>query len=240
MNKPLRDQLGDAGDNPDGGGSNEIPAATVVLGRDSDDGIEILLMRRNSSIAFGGAWVFPGGKVEPEDEVDTSDDLEAARIAGVRETQEEAGLALDPAALQVWSHWRPPPGVPKRFSTWFFVAEATDEPVRIDNGEITDHEWMTPATALERHVERDIELAPPTWITLHDVGAFSTVAELLANSPTRQDAPAYATRIGRLDDDPVALWEPDAGWVDADVSLPGPRNRLIMRRGGWVLERSGR
>ena len=45
-----------------------IPAATVVLLRDAPGGVETLMLRRNSKLAFaGGAWVFPGGRIDPED-----------------------------------------------------------------------------------------------------------------------------------------------------------------------------
>jgi len=39
-------------------------AATAVLLRNSDKGIETLLLRRNAKLAFaGGVWVFPGGAI---------------------------------------------------------------------------------------------------------------------------------------------------------------------------------
>ena len=41
-----------------------IPAATVVLVRDGDGGVEALMLRKNSKITFGGMWVFPGGKID--------------------------------------------------------------------------------------------------------------------------------------------------------------------------------
>jgi 8-oxo-dGTP pyrophosphatase MutT (NUDIX family) len=45
-----------------------VAAATVVLIRDASEGIEVLLARRNSKIYFaGGAWVFPGGRIDAED-----------------------------------------------------------------------------------------------------------------------------------------------------------------------------
>ena len=44
-----------------------IPAATVVLLRDSDESYEVLMLKKNSKITFGGRWVFPGGKIDPED-----------------------------------------------------------------------------------------------------------------------------------------------------------------------------
>ena len=44
------------------------PAATVVLLRDGPQGLEVFMVRRHHQIDFaGGALVFPGGKVAPED-----------------------------------------------------------------------------------------------------------------------------------------------------------------------------
>ena len=57
-------------------GVDAAPAATVVLLRDGDDGLEVLLARRSSKLAFhGGAWVFPGGRIDPDDYGDAPDDL---------------------------------------------------------------------------------------------------------------------------------------------------------------------
>ena len=45
-----------------------LDASTVLLIRDSDDGIEVFMVVRHSKADFaGGALVFPGGKVDPED-----------------------------------------------------------------------------------------------------------------------------------------------------------------------------
>ena len=62
------------------------PAATVVLVRDAPDGLEVLLARRSSKLAFhGGAWVFPGGRIDPGDYAERPDDLlGAARRAAAR------------------------------------------------------------------------------------------------------------------------------------------------------------
>ncbi len=91
-----------------------IPAATVVLLRDGDEGVETLMLRRDSKLAFaGGAWVFPGGRIDPEDYPggEASDDadavLTAARNAAAREAMEEAGLVVDPDSLAWFAHWTP-------------------------------------------------------------------------------------------------------------------------------------
>jgi 8-oxo-dGTP pyrophosphatase MutT (NUDIX family) len=80
------------------------PAATVVIFRNDPAGGRplILMVERVKSMAFaGGAVVFPGGKVDPADFVfaEAMDhemplDEAAARLAAIRETIEETGLAL--------------------------------------------------------------------------------------------------------------------------------------------------
>ena len=78
-----------------------VPAATVVLGRDSAAGLEVLLLERTRGASFAaGAWVFPGGRVDAADAgPHPADSLEAARRAAARETAEEAGIDLGVAAL---------------------------------------------------------------------------------------------------------------------------------------------
>lgn len=81
-----------------------IPAATVVIFRKcrNDGPPELLMVQRAKQMRFaGGAAVFPGGRIDPEDGelaqmLDPGADLEllAARIAGIRETLEETGLAI--------------------------------------------------------------------------------------------------------------------------------------------------
>ena len=45
-----------------------LDAATVILLRDSAEGLQVLLMRRHqASKVLGGAYVFPGGKLDAED-----------------------------------------------------------------------------------------------------------------------------------------------------------------------------
>ena len=80
-----------------------IPAATVVIFRTAPDGgpPQILMQVRSRSLAFaGGMAVFPGGRIDESDRVlaesaGLADRDEAAhRIAAIRETLEETGLAL--------------------------------------------------------------------------------------------------------------------------------------------------
>src|SRR6187399_1716754 len=66
-------------------------AATVVLLRDGDHGLEVLMIERPDRGSFAGAWVFPGGKLDPGDG-DPADEPATALRAGTRETWEETGV----------------------------------------------------------------------------------------------------------------------------------------------------
>ena len=45
-----------------------LPSATVILLRDGAPGLEVFLLKRHAqSDVLGGAYVFPGGKVDRED-----------------------------------------------------------------------------------------------------------------------------------------------------------------------------
>lgn len=80
----------------------EIPAATLVVFRNGPNGgpPELLMVERSRAMSFaGGMAVFPGGRVDPADRAladalgaDDADDA-AHRIAAIRETIEETGLA---------------------------------------------------------------------------------------------------------------------------------------------------
>jgi 8-oxo-dGTP pyrophosphatase MutT (NUDIX family) len=221
-----------------------IPAATVVLLRDGADGVETLMLRRDSKLAFaGGAWVFPGGRIDPEDYPDgaVSDDddhvLAAARNAAAREAMEEAGLTVDPGSLVWFAHWTPGAIATRRFATWFFVGPAPGGQVVVDDGEIREHQWIRPADALARRESGEIELIPPTWVTLHRLAEASSTAEVCAAARARRPE-IFVTHIARVDGGLASIWQGDAAYDDLDTEKPGPRNRLLMLDTGWRLETS--
>ncbi|WP_165374838.1 NUDIX domain-containing protein [Sphingomonas montana] len=83
-----------------------IPAATLILFRDAAPGAppDVLMIERAGGMAFAaGAMVFPGGRIDPGDHraagtdpaPGASDENDAAaRIAAIRETIEEVGIAV--------------------------------------------------------------------------------------------------------------------------------------------------
>lgn len=221
-------------------------AATLILLQDSTEGPQVLMQQRHPGAAFvGGAWVFPGGKVDPADHAtDWLDhvDISAARanrllgldtgalaywIAALRETVEEAGLLLatrqnalvrgelamqvqrqlqqDPAlflqlcrqdelvlqtdAVRYLSRWVTPPGLPKRYDTRFFLAQAPSEQTpEQDPHEVVNTCWITPERALQNFREQHWMMVLPTIATLQQLSGYENVATILHRLGNHIDA----------------------------------------------------
>jgi glyoxylase-like metal-dependent hydrolase (beta-lactamase superfamily II)/8-oxo-dGTP pyrophosphatase MutT (NUDIX family) len=128
------------------------------------------------------------------------------------------GIHLAAERIAYLDHWLTPPGVPKRYDTRFFVAEAPELQVATQDDHETDaQQWLTPAEGLERR--KELKLAPPTWKILGLLQRLGTVDAVLAHArglqsvpctmprlatgskglrPVMPDEPAYA-EIGRID-----------------------------------------
>lgn len=186
-------------------------AATVILVRDGDDGVEVLMMLRTITADFvGGAYVFPGGAVDAADGspeyIAHCADLEperelVARIGGIRETFEEAGLLLArdgegrwAAPGEDWATWRTAcgDGGLARFCAANGWRLAVDECLPVAR-------WLTPLGSPRRYDTRfyvcaapdgqvatadDAELTTAMWITPRDVLRRHDAGELQLIFPT--------------------------------------------------------
>lgn len=125
-----------------------LPAATVVLWRDSAAGPEILMGQRGAGAVFmPSKFVFPGGRVDAEDHAAARrgflapdcarrltllvpDDAPAPEVlvaAGLRELTEETGLslsAMEHPSLRFVFRAITPPGRTRRFDARFLLARA--------------------------------------------------------------------------------------------------------------------
>lgn len=183
-------------------------AGTAVLLRPAATGFQVLLIRRPDRGSFADAWVFPGGKVEPEDRREGDSEAEDARRAAIRETSEEVGLVVDD--LVVLSEWQPPAEAPTRIRTWFYLAPAPDDEPTPSADEVVDLVWVTPSEALARHGAGEWMLYPPTWITLHQLSAFTDAASALSSGGAAQ---LFQTRVLGTGADRAFAWE--QGRLDA-------------------------
>lgn len=178
-------------------------AATVLLLRDGEpdangDALEVFMLRRNLNSDFvGGAYVFPGGAVDPADRLDDlgaicegRTDAEASArlgiergglafwVAAIRESFEEAGVLLayhpDGDVVRLDD-----PATVDRFATHRHavdtgqrrlveICEEEDLRLAVDSMWYFGH-WITPEGAPRRYDTRFfLTAAPPAQTPLHD------------------------------------------------------------------------
>lgn len=223
--------------------SEPSPSATVVLLRDAPR-LQVLLVQRHQSLrVHGGAWAFPGGRLEAPDHEPGGDELLAAQRAAVREAHEECGLTLAATALVPLSHWTTPEGRAVRFSTWFFLAalgrghDGTEGGVTTDGTEIVAARFIEPQGAIDAHHAEAMDLPPPTFVTLSVLARHRSVSEAITTA--RAAAPeGFSPRPRSYADGVCSLYEGDAAYEGAPLDVPGPRRRLWMPGRAWRFEHS--
>jgi 8-oxo-dGTP pyrophosphatase MutT (NUDIX family) len=151
-------------------------AASVVLLRETTGGLETYLLHRHARMAFAASMVvFPGGRLDPADEADP----DPIRRCAVRETEEETGVRLPPEALLPWAHWVTPEIEPRRYDTFFYLAELPAGQQADDRSGETDRAgWSTPAAALADERAGRISLMPPTLSILLELAELASLTAL--------------------------------------------------------------
>ena len=142
-------------------------ACRVAAARELLEEAGVLFARR------GGSWA-------------TADEAEAVRRrldggAAFEQLIREGGWRLALDQLVPFARIVTPWTQPKRFDTHFFLAELpAGQQARRDDVESDDLVWVAPARAVEGRSCGVFNLQPPTWVTLMQLGAFDTAAELIA------------------------------------------------------------
>jgi len=203
-----------------------IPAATVIVMRDVPGGApELLMVERAAAMSFaGGALVFPGGRIDPGDFVlaglqGGDAEEQAARIAAIRETLEEAGVAvgLDPAGamaalrdrlyagepmgeLLEEAGWLPAGVHHKVFDTRFYLVRAPEgaEPL-VDGNENVRVFWASARAVLEAADRGEVHIIFPTRRNLERLALFGSFEDAVADArahPVRTITPWIEERDG--------------------------------------------
>ena len=171
----------------------------------------------------------------------TPRDAAAIHIAAIRELHEEVGILLaepgpEPTAdpfgssiarlrtdlLVPIAHWTTPAFMPRRFSTWFFVADLPpDSVLSFAADEVAGHRWLTPRNALEAMATGEVEMWVPTVSVLErliEAGAdtASAVGERI------QLRPPTSPSVSVDDPDRLVLATFEAG------GLPGRRSETTL------------
>ena len=150
-----------------------------------------------------GAWVFPGGSVEPDD----GEGPDGYRACAIRELREEAGIEL-PAEEELvpFCRWITPEIVSRRFDAWFFLALApAHTPPKIDGSEIVDARWFEPAAALAAADAGEVVLPFPTRIQLGWLAEHPTSDAALAAYRGRSTEPIMPELVGEGDETRLVL-----------------------------------
>lgn len=207
-------------------------AATIMLldDRGPDDDLHVLMVRRTAKVVFApDNWVFPGGRVDPEDHLEDFDtlcrglsDREASEIlemergglawwiAACRETLEEAGLLLVADGVDD-------------------VGAAATELRRM----VAENESLFPDALLERGITLDVS-------DIEEVARFITPV----GSPRRFDARFFVGRApaGQApshDEGEIVSWEwirPDdalAQWRAGEMTMMSPTVRMVACLGRY-------
>lgn len=122
----------------------------------------------------------------------TGDDWEADRVA--LESRElsltdfllRRGLVLRTDLLGIWSGWLTPVFEPKRYRTWFFVAQLPEGQVTRDvSTESSEVVWLSALEAAEQADRGELAMLPPTYLTCLEIGTLGSVEQVLATSTER-------------------------------------------------------
>ncbi len=123
----------------------------------------------------------------------TGDDWEADRIAlekrdlAFTEFLARRGLVLRSDLLGVWSGWLTPVFEPRRYRTWFFVAEIPEgQRARDVSTESSSVTWLPAMGAVEAVESSEMLMLPPTYLTCLEIGQFAHPHEVLAEAAGRR------------------------------------------------------
>src|SRR6266404_5882438 len=100
------------------------------------------------------------------------DDLESKRLAWP-ELLKLYGLHLDASAFTFVGRWVTPPFAPRRFDTWFFLADcpAKQQPRITEDSELESGEWIRAGDAYERWQRSEVIAVPPVLHALKTLAA---------------------------------------------------------------------
>ena len=239
-------------------------ASTVCLVRDGAFGLEVLMVRRTPAARFmGGAWVFPGGAIDPDDGAVPG--LDRWQAAAVRELVEETGIWLfssgpevtaarptgpdifenagakgrrfSAESLHYFARWITPAPLPIRFDARFFLAVVPDgfDPV-IDGSELVDFAWIDPADALVRANDGAWVVAFPTLRTITSFNRYRSTDELLRHAGRSVPVSPIQPRLAVADHAVKILVPGDHGYESAGE---GERDPKLMERLQSVVARGG-
>ncbi len=107
--------------------------------------------------------------------------------ANIRDLVEAEDLELATDLMTPFAHWITPTFAPKRFDTWFFLAEAPEDQIALHDGsESVDSVWISPQQAIAEAAAGSRTLVHATTKNLELLAEARTVAEALSQASQRK------------------------------------------------------
>jgi glyoxylase-like metal-dependent hydrolase (beta-lactamase superfamily II)/8-oxo-dGTP pyrophosphatase MutT (NUDIX family) len=157
-----------------------------------------------------------------------ADELRALREAlhgnrmGMSDLCERLGVRIDLGALDYYSHWLTPLGMPKIFDTRFFITRAPEgQTARHDETETVELLWLTPAEALDK--TRGLKLVNVTSVTLKALAAFGSAQAAIDAARAQASVPLIRPRLATTPQGrrPIMPGE----WAYAEIGRLDPEGR---------------
>jgi len=140
--------------------------------------------------------------------------------ASILDLVEAEDLELATDLMMPYAHWITPTFVPKRFDTWFFLAEAPEDQVALHDGsESTDSVWIGAQEAIDEATAGKRTLVHATQKNLELLAEGGTVAGAIAAAAVRKIVtvqPWVETRDGKR----YLHLPPDAGYRGLSREMP--------------------
>ncbi|SDS71336.1 hypothetical protein SAMN04488570_2511 [Nocardioides scoriae] len=134
---------------------------------------------------------------------------------------EQRGLVLRTDLLGVWRAWLTPQFEPRRYRTWFFVADLPEGQVTRDvSTESSSVTWLPAMQAVADVEAEELMMLPPTYMTCLEVGQHADPASVLAEARGR--------RVEMFM--PELVEDPGAGDGGATLSAPPWMHDLLDSR----------
>jgi 8-oxo-dGTP pyrophosphatase MutT (NUDIX family) len=126
-------------------------------------------------------------------------------------------------------HWVTPVGERRRFDTRFFMTKAPEAQVPLhDDIETIASLWVRPDEALRMWAARELNMFPPTVVSLRRLARFSTAGDALADAAAQPRPPQRLPRLvlGPNEEFIDVILPDQAGYEDTPIPefvIPNPR-----------------
>jgi 8-oxo-dGTP pyrophosphatase MutT (NUDIX family) len=195
----------------------------------TDEAMAVALVCAAVRETFEESGVLLAGPTPDQVVADTTGaDWEADRVAleskelSLSEFLERRDLLLRTDLLGVWSGWLTPAFEPRRYRTWFFVADLPEGQVTRDvSSESAEVMWLPTAHAVDRVESGDLFMLPPTYLTCLEISLHADPDAVLAAAQGRT----------------VEMFMPEVEHVDgvAMLTIPPYAARLAEEAAGRAL-----